>query len=667
MSSEDKDKYAKLLGIPLLDFESELQTDESPKQTYNRLAGEIANATRLGTTLKTINGNRTGTTTRKQLLDRRLKKHIQSILDEYDLSKYSLGVNHFKDPKTGRYASNAEVRRALNATRIPSTKTPAQLAVEAAKKRAAAQKGVTTSSTTPAASASKPSSSTSTTASGAQSKPTPSSSTSTTASSSSSSSSAAASSASSAFSAYAHNSAVIPYSDLHDYDFKGAGDCGPRAILGALANHPAGDLRPKNKDGTLMNTLQLRGLVCSSEIFNQEYAKLYAIIQRELAEGEIYWQNGVLMLHDHAAGETYDLYLLQRVQAEDQLGEFLGKAHSHLRQWNTYFTQTDLEIVNHELRKLGIYLETLSIDNIEKNVKYREKGLNKIYIRRQQGLHFMTVLPKSMMGHITQIDVATGVASCSYKPITVGSEEESALYTSTINRVSENVRRPEFKTNDRVFFGLNPCVVINYRYERGPVGHHPAPTYNLLRIDGLTEKQITDMLNTYGKMTQEVLEAVAVHDKRILPRKREVELKPSASLPPAYSSSASLPPAYSSSASLPTAYSSSASLPTAYSSSASLPPAYSSSASLPTAHSASSSHSASGASSATKKLTREQILKLLANYNLKTIPQRDMADTLEGAKNENSARSAVEDMGFKLKKSRKMRKRTSRNRQTRRR
>ena len=216
MSSEDKDKYAKLLGIPLLDFESELQTDESPKQTYNRLAGEIANATRLGTTIQKINGNRSGTTTRQQLLDRRLKKHIQGIIDEKDSSKHSIGVNYFKDKVTGRYASNEVIRKALSDLQIPSTKTPGQLAVEAATKRAAAQKGATTqaasesksSSSSSSAAASKFSSSTSTTASGAQSKPTTPKQASS--SSSSSASSAAASSAS---------SAVIPYSDLDDYDF----------------------------------------------------------------------------------------------------------------------------------------------------------------------------------------------------------------------------------------------------------------------------------------------------------------------------------------------------------------------------------------------------------------------------------------------------------------
>ena len=145
----------------------EKEGNETRDETLNRLTEEAENAKRLGTTLMEINGNRKGTTTRRQLLDRRLKKHIQNIMDEYDLSKHSLGVNYFKDPITGRYASNKEVRRALNATRIPSTKTPAQLAVEAAKKRAAAQTGATTSSTTPAASASKPSSSSSTSSSSA--------------------------------------------------------------------------------------------------------------------------------------------------------------------------------------------------------------------------------------------------------------------------------------------------------------------------------------------------------------------------------------------------------------------------------------------------------------------------------------------------------------------
>jgi len=525
MSNANLDEStAQSLGFTLDEINSiEKEGNESRAQTFKRLAAELENATRVGTSFKEINGRRSGKKTRRNILDKELKKHIQDIMDEYVTTS---SVNYFKDTTTGRYLTNKEIRDTFAAGGVPKTKlglsrnyvrkilekynqsglqTPIipnvyinkatgnhqsnkfienQLFASnvplksAAASTPSSSTSTTSSSTTPKqAAASTPSSSTtpkqaaaSTPSSSTTPKPAPSSSTSTTASSSSSSSSAAAStpkpapssstSTTSSSSSSSSSAAFSKVGNYHDKDFFGQGDCAPRAILGALANTPGGDLRPLRNDGTPYNTLDLREALLQSPHFITHYARLYVRLQNEIDEHRLIKQGGdywiVERSYDKVTGtwiisqqidatQTYDRVFLDAFfnKPNITLNEFInGVVRPHFAKWDTWFSETDMALAVDVLRDMiGITLVPLQQhQDPEEGINFT----NQVAVRNFGAYHWVSVIHNSVNPPYLKPDApAIGAAQVIATPL------NQQAQTNVIRNAKRNVGLPRKSRKNR--------------------------------------------------------------------------------------------------------------------------------------------------------------------------------------------------------------------------
>jgi hypothetical protein len=481
------------MGYSLAEVNAKKQGSETRKQTLNRLASNLEKAENVanmeeaktyGKSLAEINAMRRGKTTRRNVFHKLRKNQIQAILDEYNLSSLTgITPNFFKEVITDTYSSNKHIRDSLNSVGTPRKGTSSSSATAskvASSSSSAASGTVKVSPPT----ASKVASSSSSAASGTVKVLPP------TASKVASSSSSAASGTVKVLppTGFKMASSAAPVAQTsYMEDFGGAGDCGPLAILGALRNHPSGDLTPKKADGSPMDTLYLRKIVAEHPAFNLEYAKVYQQISDQASDIEKHGPDYFLRLGSgrlESLSDTFSNSLIEFVLRKVPLADFIEYHRNQILIWDTWFGEQDVTLVRLYLATLGITLApSLSIAVDVEHIDFSNRTIT---IQNRLGAHFVAILDITRIGHVVQpIRVFGKAVATPFMPITPAAsrilEDQVRLVRGAI------VPTCQFNTGSKVNYTADPSssyIVINRRID--PVTMN-CNEYDILKISGKTE------------------------------------------------------------------------------------------------------------------------------------------------------------------------------------